>query len=200
MSDKNRNLGLNAGNRLFSSEEQQQASQQERIQMLPIEQFYPFLSHPYKIRDDPEMAETLHSVSARGVLQPILARPRPQGGYEIVSGHRRLHASQLAGLKEIPAIIRDMDDDEATIAMVDSNLQREHVLPSEKAFAYRMKLDAMKRQGQRTDLTSSQIGTKLRSDEVIAAQCGDSRNQIARYIRLTYLAKPILDMVDEGTF
>ena len=170
--------------------------------MLPIEQFYPFLSHPYKIRDDPEMAETLHSVSARGVLQPILARPRPQGGYEIVSGHRRLHASQLAGLKEIPAIIRDMDDDEATIAMVDSNLQREHVLPSEKAFAYRMKLEAMRRTAGRPRNNSVQVGQNFgqTSREILAAKSPDSNTQIQRYIRLTYLAKPILDMVDEGTF
>ncbi len=137
------------------------------------------------------------SVARVGVLSPILARPRPEGGYEMVSGHRRLHASKLAGLEKIPAIIRNLSDDEATIIMVDSNLQREEILPSEKAFAYKMKLDAMKRQGKRSDLTSSQIGTKLRSDEAIAAQAGDSRNQIQRYIRLTYLTEPLLTMVDE---
>lgn len=200
MSGKNRNLSLTAYDELFQTAEQRQESGQERIQMLPLEALHPFPNHPFQVRDDAEMEEITRSIAARGVLVPILVRPRPEGGYEIVSGHRRLHASGLAGLKEIPAIVRDMNDDDAAIIMVDSNLQREHILPSEKAFAYKMKLDAMKRQGQRTDLTSSQIGTKLRSDEVIAAQSGDSRNQIARYIRLTYLAKPILDMVDEGTF
>ena len=200
MSGKNRNLSLTAYDELFQTAEERQESSQERIQTLPLELFHPFPEHPFQVRDDEKMEDTARSIAKFGVLVPILARPRPEGGYEIVSGHRRHHASQLAGLKEIPAIIRDMDDDEATIVMVDSNLQREQILPSEKAFAYKMKLDAMKRQGQRTDLTSSQLGTKLRSDEIIAAQTGDSRNQIARFIRLTHLVSPILDMVDEGNF
>ena len=152
------------------------------------------------MRDDEKMEDTARSIAQFGVLVPILARPRPEGGYEIVSGHRRHHASQLAGLKEIPAIIRDMDDDEATIVMVDSNLQREQILPSEKAFAYKMKLDALKRQGQRTDLTSAQFGRRLETAEVIGEQSGESKNQVRRYIRLTHLVPPILDMVDEGNF
>lgn len=200
MSGKNRNLSLTAYDELFQTAEQRQESGQGRIQMLPLEMLYPFPDHPFQVRDDAEMEETARSIAARGVLVPILVRPRPEGGYEIVSGHRRHHACGLAGLKEIPAIVRDMNDDDAAIIMVDSNLQREHILPSEKAFAYKMKLDAMKRQGQRTDLTLSQIGTKLRSDEVIAAQTGDSRNQVQRYIRLTHLVRPILGLVDEGKF
>lgn len=202
MSGKNRNLSLTAYNELFQTAEQRQESGQERIQMLPLEVLHPFPNHPFQVRDDAEMEETTRSIAARGVLVPILVRPRPEGGYEIVSGHRRLHASGLAGLKEIPAIVRDMNDDDAAIIMVDSNLQREHILPSEKAFAYKMKLDAMKRQGQRTDLTSVQIGQKLgqTSREILASQSPDSNTQIQRYIRLTHLTKPILDMVDEGTF
>lgn len=202
MSGKNRNLSLTPYDELFQTAEQRQESGQERIQMLPLEALHPFPNHPFQVRDDAEMEETTRSIAARGVLVPILVRPRPEGGYEIVSGHRRLHASGLAGLKEIPAIVRDMNDDDAAIIMVDSNLQREHILPSEKAFAYKMKLDAMKRQGQRTDLTSVQIGQKLgqTSREILASQSPDSNTQIQRYIRLTYLAKSILDMVDEGTF
>ena len=163
----------------------------EHIQMLPLNIFFPFANHPYQIRDDPEMAETLQSVSERGVLQPILARPRQQGGYEIISGHRRLRACELAGLKEIPAIIRDMDDEEAIIVMVDSNVQREYTLPSEKAFAYKMRLDAIRRkQGTRSDLTSATGLQKLdgkSSRELLADQSNESHEQIRRYIRLTYL-------------
>lgn len=172
----------------------------EHIQMLPLNVFFPFANHPYQIRDDPEMAETLQSVSERGVLQPILARPRQQGGYEIISGHRRLRACELAGLKEIPAIIRDMDDEEAIIVMVDSNVQREYTLPSEKAFAYKMRLDAIRRkQGTRSDLTSATGLQRLdgkSSRELLADQSNESHEQIRRYIRLTYLVKPLLDLVD----
>lgn len=200
MSAKDRKISLTAYDELFQTEAERQKNQQERVQNLPLDIFYPFPNHPFQVRDDEKMEETVQSVAQYGVLVPVLARPRAAGGYELVAGHRRHHACQLAGLTEIPAIIRDLNDDEATIIMVDSNLQRDHLLPSEKAFAYTMKLDAMKRQGQRTDLTSSQFGTKLRSDEVISAQTGDSRNQIARYIRLTYLVRPILDMVDENKF
>ncbi len=157
----------------------------EHIQMLPLNIFFPFANHPYQIRDDPEMAETLQSVSERGVLQPILARPRQQGGYEIISGHRRLRACELAGLKEIPAIIRDMDDEEAIIVMVDSNVQREYTLPSEKAFAYKMRLDAIRRkQGTRSDLTSATGLQRLdgkSSRELLADQSNESHEQIRRY-------------------
>ncbi len=200
MSGKNRNLSLTAYDELFQTAEERQESSQERIQTLPLELFHPFPEHPFQVRDDEKMEDTARSIAQFGVLVPILARPRPEGGYEIVSGHRRHHASQLAGLKEIPAIIRDMDDDEATIVMVDSNLQREQILPSEKAFAYKMKLDALKRQGQRTDLTSAQFGRRLETAEVIGEQSGESKNQVRRYIRLTHLVPPILDMVDEGNF
>lgn len=200
MSTKDRKISLTAYDELFQTEAERRENQQERIQNLPLKLFYPFPNHPFQVRDDEKMSETVQSVAQHGVLVPVLARPRIAGGYELVSGHRRHHACQLAGLTEIPAIIRDLSDDEATIIMVDSNLQRDHLLPSEKAFAYKMKLDAMKRQGQRTDLTSSQFGTKSRSDEIISTQTGDSRNQIQRYIRLTYLIRPILDMVDENKF
>lgn len=200
MSTKDRKISLTAYDELFQTEAERRENQQERIQNLPLKLFYPFPNHPFQVRDDEKMSETVQSVAQHGVLVPVLARPRIAGGYELVSGHRRHHACQLSGLTEIPAIIRELNDDEATIIMVDSNLQRDHLLPSEKAFAYKMKLDAMKRQGQRTDLTSSQFGTKSRSDEIISTQTGDSRNQIQRYIRLTYLIRPVLDMVDENKF
>ena len=200
MSGKNRNLSLTAYDELFQTAEERQESSQERIQTLPLELFHPVPEHPFQVRDDEKMEDTARSIAQFGVLVPILARPRPAGGYEIVSGHRRHHASELAGLREIPAIIRDMDDDEATIVMVDSNLQREQILPSEKAFAYKMKLDAMKRQGQRTDLTSRQIVGKLETADVLGQPTGESGRQVQRYIRLTHLVPPILDMVDEGNF
>ncbi len=176
MSGKNRNLSLTAYDELFQTAEQRQENGQERIQMLPLEMLHPFPNHPFQVRDDAEMEETTRSIAARGVLVPILVRPRPKGGYEIVSGHRRLHASGLAGLKEIPAIVRDMNDDDAAIIMVDSNLQREHILPSEKAFAYKMKLDALKRQGQRTDLTSTQFAQKL-SVQIVGDDAGIARTK-----------------------
>lgn len=203
MSGKNRNLSLTAYDELFQTAEEWQESSQERIQTLPLELFHPFPEHPFQVRDDEKMEDTARSIAQFGVLVPILARPRPEGGYEIVSGHRRHHASQLAGLKEIPAIIRDMDDDEATIVMVDSNLQRERILPSEKAFAYKMKLDAMRRTAGRPRRNKSvQVGQIFgqTSREVLASQSPDSNTQIQRYIRLTHLLPPILDMVDEGNF
>lgn len=200
MSGKNRNLSLTAYDEMFQTAEERQESSQERIQTLPLELFHSFPEHPFQVRDDEKMEDTARSIAQFGVLAPILARPRPEGGYEIVSGHRRHHASELAGLKEIPAIIRDMDDDEATIVMVDSNLQREQILPSEKAFAYKMKLDALKRQGHRTDLTCGQVAHKLKSRDIVAAEAGESEKQVRRYIRLTHLVPPILDMVDEGNF
>lgn len=200
MSSKKAAVTLTAYEDLFSSEAERQGVSREQVQNVPLELFHPFPNHPFKVLDDEKMQDTVQSISEFGVLVPVLARPRPEGGYEIVSGHRRIHASELAGRTEVPAIIRNMTDDEAILIMVDSNLQREQILPSEKAFAYKMKLDAMKRQGRRTDLTSSQVGTRLRSDEIIAAQTGDSRNQIARFIRLTHLISPILDMVDQNSF
>ena len=173
------------------------------MQNVPLELFHPFPNHPFKVLDDEKMQDTVQSISEFGVLVPVLARPRPEGGYEIVSGHRRIHASELAGRTEVPAIIRTMTDDEAILIMVASNLQREQILPSEKAFAYKMKLDAMKRQGRRTDLTSGQIGPKLqgtRTNQLLAEQTGDSVKQVQRYIRLTHLVRPILDMVDQNNF
>ena len=169
---------------------------------LPLDKMEPFPNHPFKVIDDDKMLETVESIKERGVLVPILVRPKNDGNFEIVSGHRRHHASQLAGLTEIPAIVREMDDDTAILLMVDSNLQREELLPSEKAFAYKMKLDAMKRQGQRTDLTSAQIGRKFdgkESRELLAEQVGESRNQISRFIRLTNLVPNLLDRVDNKT-
>lgn len=202
MSSKKAAVTLTAYEDLFSSEAERQNAGREQVQNVPLELFHPFPNHPFKVLDDEKMQDTVQSISEFGVLVPVLARPRPEGGYEIVSGHRRIHASELAGRTEVPAIIRTMTDDEAILIMVDSNLQREQILPSEKAFAYKMKLDAMKRQGRRTDLTSVQIGQKLgqTSRAMIASQSPDSNTQIQRYIRLTHLVRPILDMVDQNSF
>ena len=164
---------------------------------LPLEQLHPFRDHPFKVLDDDAMRETVESVERFGVLVPAIARPDPEGGYELVAGHRRHRACALAGMDTMPVIVRELDDDAATILMVDSNLQRETILPSERAFAYKMKLEAMKHQGERTDLTSSQLGTKLRADALLAEQAGSSRNQVQRYIRLTELVPPLLDLVDQ---
>lgn len=196
-----KNIQLASYDDLFKTDEERQADAQERVQNLPLDKLEPFPNHPFKVIDDDKMLETVESIKERGVLVPILVRPKNDGNFEIVSGHRRHHASQLAGLTEIPAIVRDMDDDTAILLMVDSNLQREELLPSEKAFAYKMKLDAMKRQGQRTDLTCSQIGNKLgmKSSEELAEQTGESKNQIFRYIRLTHLVPDLLDRVDNKT-
>ena len=168
----------------------------ERVQEIPLSELHPFKNHPFRVVEDEAMQRTVESVAQFGVLAPALARPRPEGGYELVAGHRRMRASELAGLETMPVIVRQMDDDTATIAMVDSNLQRETLLPSERAFAYKMKLDAMNRQCKRLDLTCAPVGHKSR--DILAEQSGDSKSQIQRYIRLTYLLPKILDMVDDG--
>ena len=191
------NVALKGLDDLFSSEETRQEEQREQVQQIPVDELFPFKNHPFKVLDDDAMTRTVESISQFGVLAPLIARPRPEGGYEIISGHRRKHAAELANLDTVPVIVRNMEDDAATILMVDSNLQREHILPSERAFAYKMKLDAIKNQGARSDLTSSQIGTKLRADEKVAQNLGESRNQIQRFIRLTNLIPELLDMVDE---
>ena len=191
------NLALKGLDDLFSTEEKRQEEQREQVQQIPIDALHPFTNHPFKVLDDEAMTRTVESIAQYGVLAPLIARPRPEGGYEIISGHRRQYAAKLAGLKTLPVIVRQMSDDAAVILMVDSNLQREHILPSERAFAYKMKLDALKNQGARSDLTSSQIGTKLRADEKVAQDLGESRNQIQRFIRLTNLIPELLDMVDE---
>ena len=192
-----KNIQIASYDDLFKTDAERQADAQERVQSLPLDKLVPFPNHPFKVRDDEKMLETVESIRERGVLVPILVRPQNDGTFQIVSGHRRHHASLLAGKTEIPAIVRDMDDDTAILLMVDSNLQRESLLPSERAFAYKMKLEAMKHQGARGDLTSSQLGTKLRADELLAQQAGSSRNQVQRYIRLTELIPELLDMVDE---
>ncbi|MFT8888248.1 MAG: ParB/RepB/Spo0J family partition protein [Ethanoligenens sp.] len=200
MKSSAKNIRLTPLDDLFKTEAERQDDALERVQRIPIEQLHPFQNHPFQVRDDESMKITVESVKLVGVLSPAIARPRPEGGYELISGHRRKRACELAGRKTMPVIVRDLDDDAATILMVDSNLQRETILPSERAFAFKMKLDAMKRQGKRTDLTSSQVGTKLnhtRADEVLAEQVGESRNQISRFIRLTYLVPELLQMVDE---
>ena len=191
------NLALKGLDDLFSTEENRQEEQQEQVRQIPIDDLHPFTNHPFKVLDDEAMTQTVESIKLLGVTNPLIVRPRPEGGYEIISGHRRQHAAQLAGLDTLPVIVRQMDDDAAVLLMVDSNLQRESILPSEKAFAYKMKLEALKNQGVRSDLTSSQLGTKLRADEKVAKDSGDSRNQVQRYIRLTNLVPELLAMVDE---
>lgn len=197
MPKRGANVSLSSYDEIFSTEETRSQENLEKIQNLPLAELHPFQNHPFKVVDDEAMQRTVESVARYGVLAPAIARPRPEGGYEIISGHRRLHAAELAGLKTIPVIVRNMDDDAAVIAMVDANLQRETILPSERAFAYRMKLEAMKHQGQRTDLTSGQVGPKLRSDEQLALDSGESRKQVQRFIRLTELIPELLDMVDQ---
>ena len=197
MPKSNANLALKGLDEMFSTEESRQEQKREQVQQIPIEELFPFKEHPFKVLDDEAMQRTVESVAQYGVLAPLIARPRPEGGYEIISGHRRQHAAELAGLDTLPVIVREMTDDAAVLLMVDSNLQREHILPSERAFAYKMKLEALKNQGARSDLTSSQIGTKLRADEKVAQDSGESRNQIQRFIRLTNLIPELLDMVDE---
>ena len=192
------NLALKGLDDLFSTEENRQEEQREQVQQIPIDALHPFTNHPFKVLGDEAMTRTVESIAQYGVLAPLIARPRPDGdGYEIISGHRRQYAAKLAGLETLPVIVRNMDDNAAVLLMVDSNLQREHILPSERAFAYKMKLEALKNQGARSDLTSSQIGTKLRADEKVAQDSGDSRNQVQRYIRLTNLVPELLAMVDE---
>ena len=183
---------------LFSTEESRADAQREKVLEIPLSELHPFKDHPFKVKDDEAMMETADSIRQYGVLVPAIARPDPNGGYELVAGHRRHRASELAGKDTMPVIVRDLDDDQATIIMVDSNLQRESLLPSERAFAYKMKLDAIKHQGQRTDLTSSQVGMKLQAMDIVGQEAGESRNQVHRYIRLTELIPELLDMVDTG--
>ena len=190
------NLALKGLDDLFSTEENRQEEQREQVQQIPIGELFPFKNHPFKVLDDESMQRTVESVEQYGVLSPLIARPRPEGGYEIISGHRRQHAAQLAGLDTLPVIVRQMDDDAAVLLMVDSNLQRENILPSERAFAYKMKLDAIKNQGARSDLTSTQVAQKL-SVEKVGDDAGVSKDTIRRFIRLTNLIPELLDMVDE---
>ena len=191
------NVSLKGADDIFSTEESRQEQQREQVQQIPIGELFPFKNHPFKVLDDESMQRTVESVEQYGVLSPLIARPRPEGGYEIISGHRRQHAAQLAGLETLPVIVRNMDDDAAVLLMVDSNLQRESILPSERAFAYKMKLEALKNQGARSDLTSSQVGMKLQALDIVGQEAGDSRNQVHRFIRLTNLIPELLDMVDE---
>ena len=194
----NGNLALKGLDDLFSTEENRQEEQREQVQQIPIDNLHPFTNHPFKVLDDEAMTRTVESIAQYGVLAPLIARPRPDGdGYEIISGHRRQYAAKLAGLDTLPVIVRQMSDDAAVILMVDSNLQREHILPSERAFAYKMKLEALKNQGARSDLTSDQVGQKLWSVEQVANDAGESKTQIQRFIRLTSLIPELLDMVDE---
>ena len=190
------NVSLNSYDDIFSTEEARQEEQREQVQQISIEELHPFKDHPFKVLDDEAMQHTVESIKLLGVTNPLIARPRPEGGYEIISGHRRQHAAQLAGLKALPVIVRQMDDDAAVLLMVDSNLQREQILPSERAFAYKMKLDALKRQGARSDLTSTQVAQKL-SVEKVGDDAGVSKDTIRRFIRLTNLVPELLDMVDE---
>lgn len=199
MKKERSNIQLSSYDDIFGSENNAAEAGAEQIVEIPLSQLHPFKYHPFKVRDDEDMEKTVESIKEFGVLTPAICRPDKKGGYEILSGHRRHHASEIAGLETLPCIVRDLDDDAATILMVDSNLQREEILPSERAFAFKMKLDAMKRQGERRDLTSSQLGTKLRSDQEMADELGTSRNQIQRYIRLTNLIPELLDMVDDKT-
>lgn len=197
MSVKTRDLGMTPLDDLFSTDESRAEAQLEKVVKLSPAEISDFPNHPFQVRQDDDMAEMVESIKKYGVLVPALVRPK-EGGYEMVAGHRRKFAASLAGLSEIPCIVRNLTDDEATIVMVDSNLQREKILPSEKAFAYKMKLDAMKRQGQRSDLTSTPLVSKSRSNEELGQKNGDSREQVRRFIRLTELIPPILQMVDDG--
>lgn len=191
--DRSIDLGLTGYEELFMSTEERLDAKKPKVEAIPLAALTPFRNHPFKVKEDEEMAQLMRSIADAGVLSPALARPLPDGGYELISGHRRLAACKALGMDAMPVIIRDLTDEEAVITMVDSNLQREHILPSEKAFAYKMKYDALKHQG-----TSSQLGTKLRTDELLAQNSSDSRNQIQRYIRLTHLIPDILKLVDEG--
>ena len=191
------NISLTSYDDIFETDESRAESQLERVQSIRLSALVPFKEHPFKVVDDEAMLRTTESIAQYGVLTPLIARPLENGSYEIISGHRRAHAAELAGLTEVPVLVRRMDDDAATVLMVDSNLQRENILPSERAYAYKMKLEAMKHQGERTDLTSGQLGPKLRSDEQLAQKAGESRKQVQRYIRLTNLIPELLDLVDQ---
>ena len=191
------NVSLKGADDIFSTEESRQEQQREQVQQIPIAELHPFTNHPFKVLDDESMQRTVESVEQYGVLSPLIARPRPEGGYEIISGHRRQHAAQLAGLDTLPVIVRNMDDNSAVLLMVDSNLQRENILPSERAFAYKMKLEALKKQGTRSDLTSRQIVGKLETADLVGKGSGESGRQVQRFIRLTNLIPELLNMVDE---
>lgn len=197
MKSSARNIELKSVDDLFATEESRADAQREKVQEIPLGELHPFRNHPFKVKDDAAMQDTVESVREYGVLVPAIARPDPNGGYELIAGHRRHHASELAGKETMPVIVRDLDDDAATIIMVDSNLQREELLPSERAFAYKMKLEALKHQGARTDLTSVQFGQKLSARDQVAKAAGESAIQIQRFIRLTELIPELLDMVDE---
>ena len=196
MKPSGRNLNLTSYDEIFQTEETRIEATQEKVIDIPLTDLHPFKNHPFKVTDDESMLETAESITKHGVLVPVIARPRDEGGYELISGHRRKRASELAGKETLPCIVRNLDDDAATIIMVDSNIQRENILPSERAFAYKLKLEAMKHQGERKDLTSSQVGMKLQALDIIGQQAGDSRNQVHRFIRLTELVPELLDMVD----
>ena len=201
MKSSAKNINLTSVDDLFSTEESRADAGREKVMEIPLTELFPFKNHPFKVKDDEAMTETAESIKEYGVLVPAIARPRDEGGYEIVAGHRRHRASELAGLETMPVLVRNLDDDAATIIMVDSNLQRENILPSERAFAFKLKLEAIKRQGERTDLTCTQVGHKLnegkKSVEIVAEQAGSSRNQVQRFIRLTELIPELLDMVDD---
>ena len=198
MKSSGRNISLTSYDDLFSTEEIREARAREQIQQIPLPELYPFKDHPFRVVDDDRMMETVESIKEYGVLVPAIARPLEEGGYEIIAGHRRKRACELAGLDTMPVIVRDLDDDEAVIIMVDNNLQRENILPSERAKAYQMKLEAIKHQGERRDLTSSQLATKLRADQIVGAEAGVSKDSIHRYIRLNNLDQPLKDKVDSG--
>ena len=197
MKSSAKNIRLTSVDDLFSTEASREEAQREKVQEIPLEELHPFPNHPFKVLDDDRMFDTAESIREHGVLVPAIARPRTTGGYELIAGHRRKRGCELAGLATMPVIVRDLDDDAATIIMVDSNIQRESLLPSERAFAYKMKLEALRHQGERRDLTSSQVGMKLQTLEIIGQQAGDSRNQVHRFIRLTELIPPLLNLVDE---
>ena len=197
MKSSAKNIVLKSVDDIFQTEENRADAQRERVQEIPLDQLKPFRNHPFKVRDDQRMLDTADSIREYGVLVPAIARPDPNGGYELISGHRRKRGCEMAGLQTMPVIIRDLDDDAAVLVMVDSNIQREELLPSERAFAYKMKLEALKHQGARMDLTSCQVGTKLRADEKLAESVNESARTVQRFIRLTELISELLDMVDE---
>ena len=197
MKSSAKNIVLKAVDDIFQTEENRADAQRERVQEIPLDQLKPFKNHPFKVRDDQRMLDTVDSIREYGVLVPAIARPDPEGGYELISGHRRKRGCEMAGLQTMPVIIRNLDDDAAVLVMVDSNIQREELLPSERAFAYKMKLEALKHQGARMDLTSCQVGTKLRADEKLAESVNESARTVQRFIRLTELISELLDMVDE---
>ena len=197
MKSSAKNIVLKSVDDIFQTEENRADAQRERVQEIPLDQLKPFKNHPFKVRDDQRMLDTVDSIREYGVLVPAIARPDPEGGYELISGHRRKRGCEMAGLQTMPVIIRNLDDDAAVVVMVGSNIQREELLPSERAFAYKMKLEALKHQGARMDLTSCQVGTKLRADEKLAESVNESARTVQRFIRLTELISELLDMVDE---